>query len=47
MELFNLKRLNDVEVKEQYQDNISNRFATLENLKDNNDDDNRVDISMA
>jgi hypothetical protein len=35
MERFNLKRLNDMEVKEQYQIKISNRFADLENLDDN------------
>jgi hypothetical protein len=29
MERFNLKKLNDVEVKEQYQSRISNRFPTL------------------
>jgi hypothetical protein len=32
MERFNLKRLNDVEVKVQYQVKISNRFAALENF---------------
>jgi hypothetical protein len=32
MEGFNLKKLNDVEVKEQYQVKISNRSAALENL---------------
>jgi hypothetical protein len=31
MERFNLKKLNEVEGKEQYQAEISNRFATLEN----------------
>jgi hypothetical protein len=31
---FNLKKLNDVEVKEEYQIKISNRFAALENLND-------------
>jgi hypothetical protein len=30
MERFNLKKLNDVEVKEKYQVKISNRFAALE-----------------
>jgi Tfp pilus assembly protein PilO len=34
MERFDLKKLNDVEVKEQYQLKISNRFAALENLGD-------------
>jgi hypothetical protein len=41
MERFSIKKLNDVEVKEEYQDKISNRFATLENL-DNDLDINRV-----
>jgi hypothetical protein len=41
MKRVNLKKLNDVEVKEQYQVKISNSFAALENL----DDD--VDITRA
>jgi hypothetical protein len=32
MESFNLKKLDEVEVKEQYRVEISNRFAALENL---------------
>jgi hypothetical protein len=32
IERFNLKKLNEVEGKEQYQIEISNRFAALENL---------------
>jgi hypothetical protein len=32
LERFDLKKLNDVEVKEKYQVEISNRFATLESL---------------
>jgi hypothetical protein len=32
MERFNLKKLNEVEVKEQYRVEISNRFTALENL---------------
>jgi hypothetical protein len=32
MERFNLKRLNEVEVKEQYRVEVSNRFAALEDL---------------
>jgi hypothetical protein len=32
MERFNLKKLNDVEIKEQYRVKISNRFAASENL---------------
>jgi hypothetical protein len=39
MERFNLKKLNDVEVREQYQVKISNRFAALENVDDDDDDD--------
>jgi hypothetical protein len=41
IERFNLKKLNEVECKEQYQVEISDRFAALENL----DDD--VDINSA
>jgi hypothetical protein len=41
MERFNLKKLNNVEGKEQYRVEISNRFAVLENL------DNDVDINRA
>jgi hypothetical protein len=39
MERFNLKKLNEVEGKEQYRVEISNRFAALENL------DAEVDIN--
>jgi hypothetical protein len=38
MKKFNLRKLNEVEVKEQYWFEISNRFAALENL------DTEVDI---
>jgi hypothetical protein len=31
-ERFNLKKLNDLEVRKQYQIEITNRFAALENL---------------
>jgi hypothetical protein len=41
MQRFNLKKLNEVEGKEEYHIKISNRFAALENLDDN------VDINMA
>jgi uncharacterized FlaG/YvyC family protein len=34
---FNLKQLNEQEVKEQYQVTIKNKFAALENLVDNED----------
>jgi hypothetical protein len=43
MERFNLKMLNYVALKEQYQVKISNRFATMENLEDEDD----VDINRA
>jgi hypothetical protein len=33
MERFNLKKLNEVESKEQYRVEISNRFTALENLR--------------
>jgi hypothetical protein len=35
VERFNLKQLNEEEVKEQYQVIIKNKFAALENLDDN------------
>jgi hypothetical protein len=41
MERFNLKKLNEVEGKEQYLVEISNRFAASENL------DIEVDINRA
>jgi hypothetical protein len=37
VERFNLKQLNEEEVKEQYQVKIKNKFAVLENLDDNGD----------
>jgi len=36
-EIFNLRKLNELEVRKQYQIEISNRFATLENLSDSED----------
>ena len=33
-ERFNLRKLHDLEVRKQYQIQISNRFAALENLND-------------
>jgi hypothetical protein len=39
MERFNLKKLNEVEGKERYRVEISNRFAALENL------DTEVDVN--
>jgi hypothetical protein len=41
MERFNLKKLNDVEDKEQYRVEVSNRFAALEDL------DAEVEINSA
>jgi hypothetical protein len=41
MERFNLKKLNEVESKEQFRVEVSNRFATLEDL------DAEVDINSA
>ena len=36
---FNLRKLNEPEVREQYQFEIRNRFAALENLSDDEDVD--------
>ena len=36
-EQFNLKRRNELEVRKQYQIEISKRYATLENLRDGED----------
>jgi len=33
-EIFNLRKLNESEVRKQYQNDITNRFAALENLSD-------------
>jgi hypothetical protein len=41
MERFNLKKLNDVEVKEHYHVEVSNRFGALEDL------DTEVEINSA
>jgi hypothetical protein len=43
MERFNIKKLNEVEGKEQYRVEISNRIAALENLADEVD----IDINRA
>jgi len=37
VERFNLKNLNELEVRKQYQIKISNRFSTTENLSDGKD----------
>jgi hypothetical protein len=37
MERFNLKKLNDVKVKEEFQVKITNSFVALENLDDDAD----------
>jgi hypothetical protein len=44
MERYNLKNLNDVEVKEKYRLKISNRFTALEKL---NDDDDYYDMNIS
>ena len=36
-ESFNLRKLNDLEVRKQYQIEITNRFVALENLSDEKD----------
>ena len=36
-EIFNLRKLNELEVRKQYQIEITNRFAALENLNDEED----------
>jgi len=37
VERFSLRNLNELEVRKQYQNKMSNRFAALENLSDNED----------
>ena len=37
VETFNLRTLDELEVRKQYEIKISNRFATLENLSDSKD----------
>ena len=37
VERFNLRKLNELEVRKKYQTEISNRFAALENLRDSED----------
>jgi len=37
METFNLRKLNELEVRKQYQIKFSNRFTALENLRDSED----------
>jgi hypothetical protein len=37
MDRLNLKKLNEDEVKEQYQVTLKNRFSALQNLEDNGD----------
>jgi hypothetical protein len=43
MERFNLKQLNEEAVKEQYQVTIKNKFAAVENLYDNGDNNRAWD----
>jgi len=37
VERFNLRKLNELDVRKQYQIKISNRFSTMENLNDSKD----------
>jgi hypothetical protein len=37
VEIFNLRKLNELEFRKQYQIDITNRFAALENLNDDED----------
>jgi hypothetical protein len=37
VEIFNLRKLNELEVMKEYQINISNRFADLGNVNNSND----------
>ena len=37
VEMFNLKKLSEMEVSKQFQTEISNRFAALEDLNDSED----------
>ena len=43
VERFNLRKLNELEVWKQYQIKISNRFATLKNLGNNEDINRRLE----
>ena len=45
METFNLRQLNELDVRKQYQNKISNRFAALENLNDSEDVNRDWEIS--
>ena len=36
-EIFNLRKINELEVRKRYQIEITNRFAALENLRDDED----------
>jgi hypothetical protein len=37
VEIYNLRKISEMEVRKQYQIKISNRFAALENVNDNED----------
>jgi hypothetical protein len=45
LQRFDLKKLNDTEVKEQYQIKIPNKFTALENLGDNVDNNRALNTS--
>ena len=44
-ERFNLRMLNEMEVRKQHQTEITNRFEALENISDDDDDDDDDDIN--
>jgi hypothetical protein len=45
LERFDLRKLDDVEVKEKYQVKISNRFGALENLDESSDINSGWEVS--
>jgi hypothetical protein len=46
MEICNLKKINDMEIKERYKVKILNRFAAFENLDDDYDNNDIMMIMM-
>jgi hypothetical protein len=46
MERSNLRKLNDVDVREEYQVKIWNRFVAFENFDDDDDDDDDDDVDI-
>jgi len=47
MQRYDLQKLNDLAVKEQYQVKIIHRYAALGNFDDDDDDDDDMDISRS